>query len=83
MGKNAGKNCKIAEIACTPVKFGHIPTRGSVERRAAKKNQILMTWQSFLDGGVPREKLKIGNFDLFDDGVKEEIEASSNSSNRV
>ena len=37
---------------------------------AIKENQILKRRRELLDEGIPREKLKIRNLELFNDGVK-------------
>ena len=37
---------------------------------ALKENQMLKKRRELLDGGVPKEKLKILNLELYSDGVK-------------
>ena len=41
---------------------------------AIKENEILKKRRQLLDEGVPREKLKIRNLELFNDGVKVTID---------
>ena len=53
------------------------------EKKQRKKNKKLKKMRSLLDKGVPREKLKIRNLELFKDGVKVEIEANSTLSRKI
>ena len=41
-----------------------------------KENQMLKKRKELLDEGVPREKLKIGNFEFFNDGKKVAMDAT-------
>ena len=44
-----------------------------------QKNQVLKERRELLEEGVPREKLKNRNFELFNDGKKIEIDSTSPS----
>ena len=44
-----------------------------------KKNQVLKERRELLEEGVPREKIKNRNFELFNDGKKIEIDSTSTS----
>ena len=41
---------------------------------ARKENQMLKKRRELLDGGVPKEKLKIRNLELYNDGVKVQLD---------
>ena len=45
------------------------------KENARKENLCLKRRRELLDEGVPKEKIKIRNFELFKDGKKEMIEA--------
>ena len=44
---------------------------------ALKENQMLKKRRELLDGGVPKEKLKIRNLELYNDGVKVQLDVQN------
>ena len=44
---------------------------------ALKENQMLKKQRELLDGGVPKEKLKIRNHELYNDGVKVQLDVQN------
>ena len=44
---------------------------------ALKENQMLKKRTELLDGGVPKEKLKIRNLELYNDGVKVQLDVQN------
>ena len=44
---------------------------------ALKEHQMLKKRRELLDGGVPKEKLKIRNLELYNDGVKVQMDVQN------
>ena len=44
---------------------------------ALKDNKMLKKRRELLDGGVPREKLKIRNLEIYNDGLKVQLDVQN------